>query len=593
MNRPSTSPRSFSTDQLRAALRDVGEPARPGYLPDIVAQAGRMRQRPAWTFLEGWRTMLGLPRTIPTMPRTFAWRAVGAVAIVIVAVVGLTFVRQPAVGPGAELGIFEPVAGRILSGLWGESLEAVDPTDPARSTILRVGPESVLALGWSRDGTKLLFLRKDQATTDPFDANLFILHADGTESQVTPEPVGGAAISPDGSQVVFAGATDGDDGLYVIDAEGGRLVRIGNGEEPTFSPDGAQIAYLGLPRDGCCVEAGREHVWVANADGTDAHEILADEPALAQGGQDLTWSPAGDRIAMVGGDGEQNPIYTFAPDGSDFAKVITDGINPFWSPDGSQIAYLVPYGEPQLGRTSGLAIADADGSNVREFGFGASGPWHPGIPAIDEPAPSLATTAPAEMSPSPPTESAAPGDAALPDCTGTVASDDALTVGWCPTRPDGQQVGVAFRLTTRGPGWLNGEQSGSQEALFFRPYGYGVQPGGKVAVSVGGPAILEDWLALITGEAAYTVSEPQPISLGGADGYAFDVSTAPGHADVGDAPRLIDSGAISWEVGGTTSRVWLVDHDGQPIMFVARPNFAGVTSWGTWVGDILQTIEWD
>ena len=54
MNRSNSSPRSFSTDQLRAALAGVGGPARPGYLTDIVAQAGRTRQRPAWTFLERW-----------------------------------------------------------------------------------------------------------------------------------------------------------------------------------------------------------------------------------------------------------------------------------------------------------------------------------------------------------------------------------------------------------------------------------------------------------------------------------------------------------------------------------------------------------
>jgi hypothetical protein len=54
--------------------------------------------------------------------------------------------------------------------------------------------------------------------------------------------------------------------------------------------------------------------------------------------------------------------------------VITGGANVFLSPEGSQIAYLRPYDGPR----PGLAIADADGSNVREFGFGASGPWHPG-----------------------------------------------------------------------------------------------------------------------------------------------------------------------------------------------------------------------
>ena len=178
--------------------------------------------------------------------------------------------------------------------------------------------------------------------------------------------MGGAAISPDGSRVVFA--ADRSDGLYVVDAEGGQPVRIANGEEPTFSPDGTQIAYLGLPRSGCCVQSGREHVWVANADGTDAHEILADEPALDEG----VYRPdvvAGGRPDRDGNALEGHvAIYTFAPDGSDFTKVIAGGANPYWSPDGSQIAYVALGGPPRM-----LRIADADGSNVQVFDFGGLG----------------------------------------------------------------------------------------------------------------------------------------------------------------------------------------------------------------------------
>lgn len=188
-----------------------------------------------------------------------------------------------------------------------------------------------------------------------------------------------------------------------------------------------------------------------------------------------------------------------------------------------------------------------------------------------------------------------PVASALSGCTGLSGSDEALTVGWCPTRPDGQRLLVAFRLnTTSAAAWLNGNQSESQDALFFRPYGAGVQPGGPVAISVGGPASLEAWLAKITGEAAYTVSDPQPISLGGASGYVVDVSMAPRHVEIGDplAPPLIENGALSWTLGDTTSRVWLVDHDGQPVMFVTRP-VAGDQLWARWVGDQLQTIEWD
>ncbi|HET9248707.1 MAG TPA: hypothetical protein VFP13_02035, partial [Actinomycetota bacterium] len=312
--------------------------------------------------------------------------AVGLGLVLILALVGTSIYRSasipatPPEEPKVDLGIFAPVAGKIIyyedSGLW-----AVDPNAPSpASTLVRldVGGTAAAArfasftlpLGWSRDGTELLFLREDPTDdTFPYDRHLYILHADGTETQVTPEPVDGAAISPDGARVVFASVND--DGLYVVDAEGGQPVRIAEGEEPTFSPDGTQIAYLGLPRSDCCVPSEREHVWVANVDGTDAHEILVDEPALDKGVFGLQWSPSGDYIAMANSLERRVAIYTFAPDGSDFTKVIDGGMNPFWSPDGSEIAY------------GGLSIADADGSNVRTIAVGNSGPWHPGAGGVE------------------------------------------------------------------------------------------------------------------------------------------------------------------------------------------------------------------
>ncbi|MEO8246347.1 MAG: hypothetical protein ABI622_04420 [Chloroflexota bacterium] len=280
--------------------------------------------------------------------------------------------------PMPGLGIFESVAGRIVysvdSSLWGVAANAASPG----ATLVRVDLDGTavpdrlatftVLLGWSSDGTELLFKRQDPTDeTFPYAEHLFILHADGTETQVTAEPAGGAAISPDGSRVVFAA-----NGLYVVETDGGQPVRITDqGESPTFSPDGTQIAYLSSPRRGCCVEAGREHVWVSNADGTGAHEILMGEPALVDGVFGLAWSPAGDRIALQNSAEGHVAIYTFAPDGSNFTMVISGGFNPHWSPDGSQIAYGVP------GR-DGVSVADADGSNVQALGFGNSGPWHPG-----------------------------------------------------------------------------------------------------------------------------------------------------------------------------------------------------------------------
>ncbi len=321
--------------------------------------------------------------------RTVVVGAVGVAAAIAVLFAGVAEIRtaprpipvDTPEQPSVDLGIFEPVAGRIVyysdSSLW-----AVDPSAPSpASTVVRLDlPGSgdadrfasfTLPLDWSRDGTKLLFLREDP-TDDrfPYDRHLYIVHADGTETQVVPEPISAAALSPDGTQVVYA--ADRSDGLYVVDAEGGQPVRISAfGEEPTFSPDGTQIAFLGLPRSGCCVPDEREHVWVVNADGTDAHEILVNEPALDDGANGLTWSPGDDRIAMDNAREGHVAIYTFASDGSGFTQVVTGGANPFWSPDGSQIAY-----EVLDGSLDGLRILDADG--VRIVGVGRSGPWHPG-----------------------------------------------------------------------------------------------------------------------------------------------------------------------------------------------------------------------
>jgi Tol biopolymer transport system component len=352
-----------------------------------------------------------------------------AVAIAVATFAGVDAIRTariPADEP-APMGVFAPVAGRIVfeneaevgdlgydTGLWaldpnGPSDTAAGPrvADDVASTLVRLDLEEATPLGWSSDGTELLFSRPDAASAEtlfPQD-NLYILRADGTETRLNSDPMmlGGATISPDGTRVAFAAWGD-DLGLWVVDAQGGRPARLplpraeGIVADPTFSPDGTQMAYH-VYGDDVAGDVREEHVWVANADGTDAREILADEEAVFLGVTGLQWSPTGDRLAIGLGDhegGGRPAIYTFASDGSDFTRVIDGGISPYWSPDGSQIAYTIPCDEqpdgwcpegsirrsefdPQPGDSpAGLAIADADGSNVRAFGFAASGPLHPG-----------------------------------------------------------------------------------------------------------------------------------------------------------------------------------------------------------------------
>ena len=309
--------------------------------------------------------------------------AMVAIAVVVISIVGNgPTPRVPADDPTPTegLGIFGSVAGWIayqdVAGLW-----AIDPDTLQDPMEVQLDSADARPLGWSRDGTELLIVRTTRPIGPGLGELLSILHADGSETPVTTDPmdISGATFSPDGSQVVFAGRTERGSALYRVDAHAGPAELFLEHDdatmaEPTFSPDGTQIAYI--------VGAGdhSHHVWVMNADGSDAHEIVFNQST--EDGHvsrmHLAWSPVGDRIALGSVD---DAIFTFAPDGSEFTRVIPGGSMPYWSPDGSQIAYTT--GETfrtEDGNTIpwGLAIADADGSNVREFGSGASGPWHPG-----------------------------------------------------------------------------------------------------------------------------------------------------------------------------------------------------------------------
>ena len=122
------------------------------------------------------------------------------------------------------------------------------------------------------------------------------------------------------------------------------LLELDGLEGVSFSPDGTRIAYVSGRGD------SDHRVSVMDVDGTNPREILANEVTLG-GGHDhgIAWSPAGDRIAL----GIEGIIYTFAPDGSGFTEALRDGrLQPFWSPDGSQLE--------------------------------TRGPWHPGVPTIDD-----------------------------------------------------------------------------------------------------------------------------------------------------------------------------------------------------------------
>jgi hypothetical protein len=102
MNRSDPGTRSFSPEQLRAAIGDVGGPARPNYLSDIVGHAGRTRQRPRWTFLGGWVSgdvavrRQGVPHVAVVFASVLLLIALLAAGIALVG----SYLNQPSPSPG-------------------------------------------------------------------------------------------------------------------------------------------------------------------------------------------------------------------------------------------------------------------------------------------------------------------------------------------------------------------------------------------------------------------------------------------------------------------------------------------------------------
>jgi Tol biopolymer transport system component len=148
--------------------------------------------------------------------------------------------------------------------------------------------------------------------------------------------------SPGGAKIAYRG----DNGVYVMNADGTRRRRIarGNGWGYSWSPDGMRLAYFNPAAGVCVVDVAR-----------------ATTRQVAKG-RDVAWSPRGDRLAFVQGDA----LLATRPDGTD-VRLISRGVpaKPRWSPDGKRIAYVQHVQEQGLTLPSAyLYSANADGSSA-------------------------------------------------------------------------------------------------------------------------------------------------------------------------------------------------------------------------------------
>ena len=291
--------------ELPDVLTAIAAPRMPDYVDDLLAQAAATRQRPRWTFPERWLPMGAIARRQPYVPIP-AWRlflvaalllALAAAALLVTA--GSQQHVPPPFGPARN--------GAVLFG--NGDIYIRDTLDgPARLVI--GGPTYDFAGGFTRDGTRLTFLRRD-----------------GRHGRVAGRAAAGVRRRPDGSNPVALTPPLGR----------ARLVRY----RPRQRIDGL---HRGRSRDEAVAVRRKRRASPANL-----RQLPIGDPPMSVGFPNFLPRPAtrsSSGAETASGSSGRSGIFAIRPDGTGLRPITrTDGNPddgyqfPQPSPDGRFIAY--------------------------------------------------------------------------------------------------------------------------------------------------------------------------------------------------------------------------------------------------------------
>jgi TolB protein len=202
---------------------------------------------------------------------------------------------------------------------------------------------------------------------------IWTMNADGSDQKEMPtglELNASPALSPDGTQIAFAGSAKGNVDIYVINVNGTGLRRLTTTyaleASPAWSPTGRQILYTSD-------QSGTPQLWMMEAEGTGAHRLTY----AGNWNDEGSWSPDGSRIVFAcRNEGDMNVCAMDLAKGNTVA-LTSEGSNghPALSPDGEKIVY-----QSRRGGSTQIYTMDADGQNKRvltEGGNNSQPVWIP------------------------------------------------------------------------------------------------------------------------------------------------------------------------------------------------------------------------
>lgn len=332
-------------DDLERRLTDWLDAQAPTREPKGLADAVLARTRPArrmpgWPGIERWLPLTVLTRPTHVVPLRAAWLLL------------ILLLTMALAGGGVIVG------SRLLAG---------PSTGLPATALIPQGDAAVLAFATlGSDGRPA--------------GDIFTIRADGTdERQLTSGPAvdSDPVWSPDGTRIAFRRWLGGADSLVVMDAGGGGVMVLATQEQTSqdclayfwstaWSPDGSSLIFP--TRDRC---SGGPDLSIVAADGSAPPVQLLAHPmdsAFA------TWSPQGDRIALLGSDstgdaalyvvdataadarsGGLEPRRISVGVGSNLGTLAfgDEALPPAWSPDGTEISITKV--------TTGFFIVEADG----------------------------------------------------------------------------------------------------------------------------------------------------------------------------------------------------------------------------------------